>query len=109
MEPKDIITPTRDDLIAALSEEMPYLKPETCERIGGGMFDRMFLGQRDTIRLEGILAKQITLTRDILNDGCKLYCCWYDTGQPEHMDGSAMAYQLVSVMRRAIERIDKAK
>ena len=41
---------------------------------------------------------------DVLERGCKLYCDWYDTGEPD-LDGSAIAYELVSCMRKALTQL----
>ncbi len=41
-----------------------------------------------------------------LERGCKLYCQWYDTGTPR-MDGSAMAYEMVSFMRVALHKLQE--
>lgn len=43
-----------------------------------------------------------------LERGCKLYCNWYDTGQPL-MDGGAMAYELVSTMRQALDKLTEPR
>jgi hypothetical protein len=42
-----------------------------------------------------------------LNKGCSLYCRWFDTGKPDHMDGSSIAYELVSLMRQAISKLQE--
>ena len=39
--------------------------------------------------------------RLVLDDACRLYCRWYDKGIPG-LDGSAMAYELVSACRKAL-------
>ena len=39
-----------------------------------------------------------------LERGCSLYCRWFDTGTPS-MDGSGMAYELVTFMRIALKRL----
>jgi hypothetical protein len=38
-----------------------------------------------------------------LEQGCALYCSWYETGKPS-MNGSGMAYELVSCMRTALSQ-----
>jgi|GEM_PF-4604386 hypothetical protein len=39
-----------------------------------------------------------------LEHGCYLYCRWFDTGKPS-MDGSGMAYELVTFMRIALMKL----
>lgn len=40
----------------------------------------------------------------ILNDACKLYCGWYDHGEPA-MDGGAIAHELVDAIRLALREM----
>ena len=39
-----------------------------------------------------------------LERGCRLYCQWYDTGQPD-MTGGMVAYEMVSFMRQALHTL----
>ena len=43
--------------------------------------------------------------RQALETGADLYCRWYDTGMP-HMEGGAMAYELVTAIRTALALLD---
>lgn len=43
-------------------------------------------------------------SRQILESACKLYCSWYDRGEPA-MTAGAMAYDLVSLIRLALDRM----
>lgn len=39
-----------------------------------------------------------------LERGCKLYCQWYDGGDPD-MTGGMVAYEMVSFMRLALHKL----
>ena len=41
-----------------------------------------------------------------LNYACSLYCTWYEKGEP-CMNGGSMAYELVSLIRKALRSLNK--
>jgi len=48
--------------------------------------------------------KIIESVKALLTDGCSRYCGWYDNGDPS-VNGSHMAYDLVSVMRQVLKKL----
>ena len=48
-----------------------------------------------------LLLTKLKAQEEALERACKLYCTWYDTGQPR-MDGAEMAYAMVSAIRVAL-------
>lgn len=57
--------------------------------------------------MDATLSKIISAKAN-LRHACELYCGWFDKGEPQ-MDGSAMAYELVSFVRTAILDLDEIK
>lgn len=46
-------------------------------------------------------------TKEILQSACKLYCRWYDDGEPDWLTGEGVAYELVSAIRQALAKEDE--
>ncbi len=69
--------------------------------LGLSSIERIYSKMNRSEKSEGVEGAIETLER-----GCKLYCGWYDNGDP-FMDGSTMAYELVSCMRQALEKLSK--
>lgn len=50
--------------------------------------------------------RHATLT-EILSDACKVYCRWYDRGEPSGTSASQIAYDMVSQIRQALAELYK--
>lgn len=46
----------------------------------------------------------ISTAKATLHDACVLYCAWYDGKMKDHTGGS-IAYELVSMIRRALSEL----